>query len=879
MRKALTTVTVVLLCLLATPVPASAAPRNERGSVPRGAGLSDFDANRISDEFDPDIASAGANDRFAVLVTFSGPGSAASAQREVGAFDVKREYRAVHGFAATMTAAQVRGLARNPNVHRIERDIQVRATLDASRRDFGVDRARNDYPGITGAGAGICILDTGLDATHEQFDGKTIVWRDFVSNPPSPAPFDDQGHGTHVANIAAGDGTGGAGASVFRGVAPGAPLWIGKVLDSAGNGNDSVIVSGIEWCESQPGVRVISMSLGTLEGSDGQDMLSVAVNNAVTNFGKVVVVAAGNSGDMPSSVGSPGAAGQALTVGAVAEWSAPPNAGGGRHSDGVYLAPFSSRGPTLGNVMKPDVVAPGVTVAAAAANQCNGVCYAANSGTSMATPFVAGTVALALQAQPALTPAGARQLVESTAQDRGPAGKDHDWGAGLLDGYAVVASASGAGSYTPTDFPTHSPVTGSVANNGLWRYEFTIGPEALAVPIAATITLGGQANCVFFWPPDCLAWEWGPDLDARLLAPNGAVLSDSICAADDECGIGRQETVHAMPTTAGTYAIEVYPYGGHPNNGQGGSFAVDLSHGPAGAVPPPPPVNQPPVADAGPDQTSADADGNGTQTVTLNGSGSTDADGTIQSYDWKEGATSLASSATAPVTLAVGSHTITLTVTDDDGATATDQVVVTVTANAAPNAQAGPNQTVSDSDGSGSESVTLDGSLSEDPDGSIASYVWGESGTTLATGETAEVVLGVGVHLITLTVTDNGGLADTDQIQVTVQSPPTVHVADLEGSLSGKRNNAAVATITVHDHNHNPLVGVVVSGTWTGGFTGTCTTDASGRCSVSRSWAKKQTSLTFTVTGLSKSGYTYRSGDNHDLDGDTNGTSVTVVKP
>jgi serine protease AprX len=470
MRKALAAVTIVLLCVLAAATPASAAPRKERGSSTRGAGLQDRDANRISDEFDPDVEAAAASDRFDVLVTFSGPGSAASAQREVGAFHVSREYRIVHGFAATMSASQVRGLARNPNVHRIERDIQVTATLDASRRDFGVDRARSDYPGITGAAAGICILDTGLDATHEQFDGKAIVWRDLVSNPPSPTPFDDQGHGTHVANIAAGDGTGSGGAAVFRGVAPGAPLWIGKVLDGDGNGDDSVIVSGVEWCASQPGVRVISMSLGTLEGSDGQDILSDAVNNAVTNSGKIVVVAAGNSGDMPGSVGAPGAAVHALTVGAVAEWSAPTNAGGGRHSDGVYLAPFSSRGPTLGNVMKPDVTAPGVTVAAAAANQCNGVCYVANSGTSMATPFVAGTVALALQADPALTPAAAKQLVESTAQDRGPAGKDNDWGAGLLDGYAVVASASGAGSYAPTDFPNHSRVTGSAPNNGSWSH-------------------------------------------------------------------------------------------------------------------------------------------------------------------------------------------------------------------------------------------------------------------------------------------------------------------------------------------------------------------------------------------------------------------------
>ncbi len=873
MRRTLSLTTVVLLVLLVFPSTASAAPRRERGPS-RGAGLQDRDANRISDDFDAVLENARPNDRFSVLVTYSGRGSAASAQREVGSFELKQEYRGVHGFAATMSAAQITSLARNPNVHRIERDITLTATLDASRRDFGIDRARADYPGVTGAGAGICILDTGLDATHEQFDSKAITFKDFVGT--STTPYDDHGHGTHVANIAAGDGTGGAGAPVFGGVAPSSALWIGKVLDGAGNGEDSAIVSGIEWCESQAGVRVISMSLGTVEGSDGQDMLSVAVNNAVTNFGKSVVVAAGNSGDMPGSVGSPGAAAQALTVGAVAEWSAPVNAGGGRHSDGVYLAPFSSRGPTLGNVMKPDVAAPGVSVAAAAANVAGGNSYVAYDGTSMATPFVAGTVALAMQANPALTSAGVKQLVESKAQDRGPAGKDNDWGAGLLDGYAVVAAASGASSYTPTAFPAHSHVIGSAPNNGQWSHQFTIGSDALAVPIAATITLNGQANCVFPWPGGCLAWEWDPDLEARLYAPDGTILSESTCAADDECGIGRQETVHAMPTTAGTYTVQVYvcntSCGG---NGQGGSFAVDLSHGPAGTTPP---ANQPPVANAGVDQTVSDSDGNGTQSVTLNGTASSDADGSIVSYSWKEGVSTIATGANPPVVLAVGPHTITLTVTDEDGATATDQVVVTVNANTPPVANAGPDQTVTDADGNGSQGVTLNGSSSSDAGGSIVSYAWSEGGSTIATGVSPSVVLGVGVHAITLTVTDDGGLSATDQVVVTVQAPATMHVADLDGAL-GKRNASVIVTIAVHDQNHNPLAGVAVTGTWTGGFSGSCTTDATGRCTISRNLSKKQTSLTFTVTGLAKSAYTYRAADNHDPDGDSSGTSITVVKP
>src|SRR2546425_1687530 len=282
-----------------------ASPRSGQGE------LADRNANRISDAFQPALDAASSGQRFDVVVTYSGSGDAASAQREVGTFHVSRQYGVVPGFAATMTAGQIRGLSRNPHVHRIEQDIRVKLQLDASRRDFGIDRARTDYPGVTGAGAAICILDTGLDATHEQFDSKSVTFHDFVGT--SATPYDDHGHGTHVANIAAGDGTGGVNAPTFRGVAPGSPLYIGKVLDSSGSGSDSTIIAGIQWCAAQAPVRVISMSIGTVQASDGLDALSQAVNNAVANDGKVAVIAAGNSGDQPQTVGSPGAAVNAIT--------------------------------------------------------------------------------------------------------------------------------------------------------------------------------------------------------------------------------------------------------------------------------------------------------------------------------------------------------------------------------------------------------------------------------------------------------------------------------------------------------------------------------------------------------------------------------------
>ncbi|MGH2705907.1 MAG: S8 family serine peptidase [Actinomycetota bacterium] len=438
------------------------------------------------------------------------------------------------------------------------------ATLDAAKADFGAEAARAAY-GATGSGVGICIADTGLDPGHEQLDdpGKIAGWRDLVNGRPDP--YDDHGHGTHVAAIAAGAGTGGSSADRYAGVARGTALYGAKVLGGGGSGSDSQVIAGVEWCAAQPGVRVISMSLGTSTASDGQDSLSQAVNRAAAG-GVAVVVAAGNSGDDRTTVGAPGAAAGAITVGAAASYSAP--------AQGLYLAYFSSRGPTVDGRVKPDIAAPGASVTSAKSG--GQATYVAYSGTSMATPFVAGAVALGLEGRPSWSPGEVRAALEGTAQDRGPTGKD---GAGLVDVLGFVASANGT--TARTSFPAYGRVTGSVANNGLWSHAFQV--SNLSAPIAAMLTIEGEAACVFL----CLGIEWSPDLDVRLRGPSGAVIAQSTCAAGAECGVGRQETMHTMPPAVGTYTIEVYPFAGDPNNGKGGSFALELS-GPIGPPPPPP---------------------------------------------------------------------------------------------------------------------------------------------------------------------------------------------------------------------------------------------------------------------------------------------------
>lgn len=602
----------ILPATLLAAMPAAAAPAELDFSNPGPnaasartdmlpSGLIDRDDDGLSDSLKAKLEAAGADDRIDVIVTFSIPGRAAEmAARIIGPFQANREFQIINGFSASLTAAQISALARSRSIHRIEEDFQVDANLDGATADFGSDAAIVNFF-VDGAGAGICVIDTGINAQHEQLDNAKVVgFFDAINSLTSP--YDDHGHGTHVAAIAAGDGLGGVNAAVYRGVAPGAVLYGAKVLNSAGSGSASGIIAGIEWCADQAGVDILSMSLGTAQSSDGQDSLSLAVNcvsdpnfstacGATGNAPKIVVVAAGNSGPGPMTVGSPGAAEKAITVGAAANQS-----GDGR---GIYLSAFSSRGPTLDGRVKPDISAPGVRITAANALAAPAG-YVSFSGTSMATPFVSGAVALMLDANPNLgspDPVTGRMPVDrvkdilaATAQDRGPNGpsgaaKDNEYGVGLLDAYAAVAEASGLlpGQYQPTRFPGYLRAVASVADGGSWlSAPFDVAGDG--TPIAATALIEGSATCVFGDPFWCnffgTGWEWSPDLDMELIdattgAPVLAGSSDitrSECVfAGEFCGVGRQETIYYTPPGAGSYRLRVYSFSG------AGTFAVEIS--------------------------------------------------------------------------------------------------------------------------------------------------------------------------------------------------------------------------------------------------------------------------------------------------------------
>ncbi|WP_026257438.1 S8 family peptidase [Actinopolymorpha alba] len=307
-------------------------------------------------------------------------------------------WRAVSGRAAPTTQAPQR-LANG--IKKIWLDRKVTADLAESVPQIGAPAAWQ--AGFDGTGVTVAVLDTGIDAAHPDLAGKVVGSRDFTGT-GSGTVKDGHGHGTHVASTIAGSGAAAGGAR--KGVAPGARLLVGKALDDSGSGQNSWLIDAMEWAATS-GADIVSMSLSS-EATDGSDPLSQAVNNLTASTGTLFVAAAGNQGPSDQTVRNPGTADAALTVGAVDK------------SD--QLADFSSRGPRLGDyAIKPDITAPGVAIVAARADGTTmgtpvDARYTTASGTSMATPHVAGAAAILLQQHPDWDPGQLKSALVSTAR-------------------------------------------------------------------------------------------------------------------------------------------------------------------------------------------------------------------------------------------------------------------------------------------------------------------------------------------------------------------------------------------------------------------------------------------------------------------------------
>jgi serine protease AprX len=359
--------------------------------------------------------------------------------------------------SALVPNAALKALAKNPLIAHISHDRVIAGTMERTGATIGATAVRQEL-GVDGSGVGVAIVDSGAMASVDDLSGtnRVVQFVDFVDG--QTAPYDDYGHGTHVAGIIAGSGADSGGARM--GIAPGAQLIVLKVLDASGQGHISDVIAAINYAIANRdalNIRVINLSIaaGVYESYD-TDPLTLAARSAV-EAGIVVVASAGNFGRSADGRGqyggitAPGNAPWVLTVGATSHM------GTVDRSDDTVAA-FSSRGPAAVDVLaKPDLLAPGVGIESLSAlgstmyssmsayllpGTVGGyyLPYLSLSGTSMSAPVVSGTVALMLQANPGLTPNAVKAILQYTSQTY-PQWDPLTQGAGFLNAQGAVELA------------------------------------------------------------------------------------------------------------------------------------------------------------------------------------------------------------------------------------------------------------------------------------------------------------------------------------------------------------------------------------------------------------------------------------------------------
>jgi serine protease AprX len=500
-----------------------------------------------------------------VIVQTSDPAAAGALIRSLQGRS-GRHLPALDALVAEIPDTRLHDLAGFPAVRAVSLDRPVRGTLERTAGAVGAAWVRETY-GLDGRGIGVAIIDSGITSWHDDLGAERVVhFADFVTYQPSA--FDDYGHGTHVAGIIAGSGYDSNGGR--RGIAPGASLVALKALDSEGAGYISNVIAALDYAVEQRtrfNIRVINLSVaaGVYE-SYTTDPLTLAAKRAV-DAGIVVVTAAGNFGVnakghvQHGGITAPGNAPWVLTVGAASH-----NGTTNRADD--TIAPFSSRGPThIDRAAKPDLVAPGVgieslsdrssllfathvgariwgTVDTAAEP------YLSLSGTSMAAPVVSGTIALMLEANPALTPNLVKAILQYTAENR-PRYDHFSEGAGFLNARGAVQLARAMATDLPTPAAQRDPtawsgqilwgnhrITGGALKAGAsaWRTGVTWGAAATAdgEPIVWGTSDNEAEETV--WGTTCAdatcdTIAWGPSATAEDLT----ALWGATCSAG-ECG-------------------------------------------------------------------------------------------------------------------------------------------------------------------------------------------------------------------------------------------------------------------------------------------------------------------------------------------------------
>ncbi len=437
----------------------------------KGKALSSFAEEKI----DPEVLSSG-SDAVDVIVE-------AEDVKGVHALETKKLGMG-NFYSMRISKSEIPKLEKSDSVKKVWLEKTYRPLLDVAAPLINASYFYDS--GYNGSGIKVCIIDTGVNSSHPALSPRVVAEKDFVTtDSDGDNPMDSDGHGTHVAGIVA------SADAVYRGIAPGASILNAKVFSSGGGAPESKIMSAMDWCIEQ-GADILTMSLGGPENpSDGSDALSQYAD-AAAEMGKVVTIAAGNSGpggdsdcrasgDGSSySVCSPGLARRAITVGSTKS---------GKSLPADAISSFSSRGPTSDGRTKPDVTAPGEWITSSVPTG-----YGSKSGTSMATPMVAGLAALILQARN-MAPAELKALIMNTAVDLGTQGKDNAYGAGRVDG-RVFAEIDNTLTGVINEYKVHN-----------------------------VFVNGSEIRATLYWPENSSRHN---DVDLYLLDPAGNVRASSI---------------------------------------------------------------------------------------------------------------------------------------------------------------------------------------------------------------------------------------------------------------------------------------------------------------------------------------------------------------
>jgi serine protease AprX len=450
----------------------------------------------------------------------------ASSASEVGAVvllvqqlggTVRRRIALMDAVVADVPNLSLATLSNSSSVKRIALDRLILGATERTGATVGATAARQTL-GYDGSGIGVAVIDSGIEAWHNDLSQSGLgsprvdQFVDFVNGGASP--YDDFGHGTHVAGIIAGNGFDSNGRR--SGMAPAARLVALKVLDQSGRGRISDVIAAFDYVVTYKdayNIRIVNLSVaaGVYE-SYNSDFLTLAAKRAVDR-GIVVVAAAGNAGKDPQGrkqyggITAPGNAPWVLTVGAASHMGTIDRADD-------TIAAFSSRGPTaIDRASKPDLVAPGVGIESLSVPNSslffsksryllNGSVpsayppYLSLSGTSQATPVVTGTVALMLQANPALTPNAVKAVLQYTAQKHARY-SSFSQGAGFLNTLGAVHLARFFAGPATNPYPSTTGWLQQLiwGNRRVWGGRLTATANAWATDVlwgAATIP-GGQS--------------------------------------------------------------------------------------------------------------------------------------------------------------------------------------------------------------------------------------------------------------------------------------------------------------------------------------------------------------------------------------------------